>query len=53
MDRVFDWLILALYVAVVFLLVRPKSQGPALVQKFTDGVVNIVRSVTGGGSWSG
>lgn len=52
-DRLFDWLILALYVAVVFVLVRPKSQGPVLVGKFTDGIVNIMKAATGGGSWSG
>lgn len=53
MDRVFDWLILVLYVAIIFVMVRPKSQGPALVGKFTDGIVNIVKAATGGGTWSG
>lgn len=53
MDRVFDWLMLALYVAILFLLVRPKSQGPVLVDKFTTGIVNIMKAATGGGTWSG
>lgn len=51
MHRFFDWLILALYVAIVFLLVRPKSQGPALVEKVSAGLRGIFQDVTGGGGW--
>lgn len=52
-NRIFDWLILLLYVAVVFLLVRPGSQGPVLFDKVGGALVNLVNSATGGGGWSG
>jgi hypothetical protein len=51
--RFFDWLMLALYVAIIFLLVRPKSQGPVLVGKFGDLITGVMRAATGGGTWSG
>lgn len=51
MHRFFDWLMLALYVAVVFLLVRPRSQGPVLVEKSGNALIGLVREVTGGGGW--
>ena len=53
MHRFVDWLMFALYVAIVFLLVRPKSQGPSLVEKFSNGIIGIMKAATGGGSWSG
>lgn len=53
MDRFGDWLILALYVAIVFLLVRPGSLGPMLVERVTGGLTSIITAVTGGGGWSG
>lgn len=52
-DRLFDWLSLGLLVGALFLLVRPKSQGPVLVGKFADGIIGFAKAVTGGGSWSG
>lgn len=52
MDRLFDWLMLALVVAALFLFVRPKSLGPTLVGKVSDGVIGVIRSVTGGGTWA-
>lgn len=51
MHRFFDWLVLALYVAIIFLLVRPRSQGPALVDRTFNGITNVIKSVTGGGGW--
>lgn len=53
MDRLFDWLILLLYVAIIFLLVRPGSQGPSLVDTASKGLVGLVNAATGGGGWSG
>ena len=53
MDRIFDWLSLALIVAIIFLLVRPGSLGPRLVESAGGKVVDIVKAVTGGGTWSG
>lgn len=51
MDRVFDWLSLALIVAIVLLFVRPRSQGPMLVEKIGNSVIGVFREVTGGGGW--
>lgn len=53
MDRFFDWLMLLLYVAILFLLVRPGSQGPNLLDTFAKGIVSMMNAATGGGGWSG
>lgn len=53
MHRLWDWLILLLYVAIVFLLVRPGSKGPALVDTVGNTLTNLVNAATGGGGWSG
>lgn len=53
MSRIFDWLILLLYVAIVFLFVRPGSKGPQLVETTGKTLVDLVSSVTGGGGWWG
>jgi hypothetical protein len=53
MHRFFDWLMLLLYVAVLFLLVRPGSQGPKLAETFSNGIVSMMNAATGGGGWSG
>lgn len=51
MDRFWDWGILLLYVAIVFVLVRPGSQGPKLVENSGRSLVDLVKAATGGGSW--
>lgn len=51
MNRVIDWLILLLYVAALFLLLRPGSQGPVLVEKTGKALVDLVGAATGGGGW--
>jgi len=53
MHRFFDWLILLLYVAILFLLVRPGSKGPQLADTVGQTLVNLVNAATGGGGWSG
>lgn len=53
MHRLFDWLILLLYVAIVFLLVRPGSKGPQLADTVGDNLVRLVQAATGGGGWQG
>lgn len=50
-DKVADWFILLLYVAILFLLVRPRSQGPVILEKFFSGTRSLVTAVTGGGSF--
>lgn len=51
--KIGDWFILLLYVAILFLLVRPGSQGPKLIDTTGKSVIGLVNSVTGGGGWSG
>lgn len=43
----------AVYLAALFVLVRPGSQGPTLVGNVTSGMVNLIKAGTGGGTWSG
>jgi hypothetical protein len=40
------------YAIVLFLMVRPGSQGPNLVTASADGVSNVIKAGTGGGTWS-
>jgi hypothetical protein len=49
--KIGDFLIAIVYLAALFVLVRPRSQGPALVDSLTSGTVNLVRAATGGGTW--
>lgn len=51
MAKMWDFLIAVLFLAGIFVLVRPKSQGPKLVDSLTTGVTNLVKAATGGGSW--
>lgn len=53
MARWFDWLMLALVVSIIFLLVRPGSNGVKLVTSLGQQVVGIMTAATGGGGWSG
>lgn len=43
--------VLVVYLAALFTLVRPNSQGPVLVKNFTDGFSTIIKAATGGGSF--
>ncbi len=49
--RIGDFLVGILFLAGIFVLVRPRSQGPALVNGLTTGTVNLVKAATGGGTW--
>jgi hypothetical protein len=49
--KIGDFLIAIVYLAALFVLVRPRSQGPALVDSVTKGTVNLVTAATGGGTW--
>ncbi len=53
MAKVGDWFILLLYVALLFLLVRPGSQGPKLIDTTGKSLVSLINAATGGGGWSG
>jgi L-asparaginase/Glu-tRNA(Gln) amidotransferase subunit D len=39
-------------IAVIFVLVRPGSQGPTLVTGVSNGLKGLVTAATGGGTWS-
>lgn len=41
-----------IYLAVLFVLVRPNSQGPTLVTNVADGLSNLVNAGTGGGAFT-
>ena len=38
--------------AVLFVLVRPGSKGPSLVTNVSNGLSNLVKAATGGGTWA-
>lgn len=38
--------------AVLFLLVRPGSQGPNLVKTVSNGLQGLIGKATGGGTWA-
>lgn len=46
------WLVGLIYVAVLFVLVRPGSQGPSLITAVTGGMTNLMNAATGGGGWA-
>jgi hypothetical protein len=39
-------------IAILFVLVRPGSKGPALVTNVSKGLSNLIKSATGGGTWA-
>lgn len=53
MKQVGDWLMAVLFLAGIFVLVRPGSQGPTLVATFGNSIGRIVDAATGGQGWSG
>lgn len=52
MNRVTEIFILIVYLAIIFSLVRPNSQGPSLVKSFGSAFSGIISSATGGGSFN-
>jgi hypothetical protein len=40
------------YAIVLFLLVRPGSQGPSLVSKTGGALSGVIKAGTGGGTWA-
>ena len=53
MGKIGDFMIAVVYVAAIFVLVRPGSQGPKIVDSITGGTANLIKAATGGGNWSG
>ena len=52
MNKIGDWLIAVIYLAALYVMVRPKSQGPSLITSAGTAVQGIVSAATGGGTWS-
>lgn len=40
-----------IYLAALFVLVRPGSSGPTLVTNVSNGLTNLITAATGGGTW--
>jgi hypothetical protein len=53
MKNVTEILVLIIYLAIVFTLVRPNSQGPQLVTGIGTSLSSLINASTGGGSFSG
>lgn len=51
MHRFGDFLVGIVYLSVIFVLVRPGSQGPSLVNAFGNSTTGLVKAATGGGTW--
>lgn len=47
------FLIGVIYLSILFVLVRPGSQGPTLVSNVGSSLTNLIKAGTGGGTWSG
>lgn len=44
--------VLIVYLAMLFTLVRPNSQGPTLVKNLGDSLSGLIKAATGGGSFN-
>lgn len=51
MKNITEILVLIIYLAIVFTLVRPKSQGPVLVTNAGNAITGLVKAATGGGTF--
>lgn len=52
-DTAWEVIIGAVYIAIIFTLVRPNSKGPAVVNSILDALTDLVKSTTGYGSING
>ena len=46
------YLIGCVYLAMLFVMVRPGSQGPTLITNVSNGLAGLINAGTGGGGWS-
>lgn len=53
MHKVVDIAAGIIVLAGIFVLVRPGSQGPSMVETLTNGFTGAIKAATGGGTWSG
>lgn len=47
-----SFLLAVVYLAALFLLVRPGSQGPTVIGNVSNGLIGLINAGTGGGGWS-
>jgi hypothetical protein len=52
MNNITEVIVLIVYLAIVFTLVRPNSQGPGLVTAFGSSLTSLISAATGGGSFN-
>lgn len=52
MGKFWEWMTLGAYTAIIYVMVRPGSQGPDLVTRAFQGLAGLYSAETGGGSWS-
>lgn len=51
MKNIAEVITLIVYLAIIFTMVRPKSQGPALVKNSGDALTGLIKAATGGGTF--
>lgn len=51
MKNIADIIVLIVYLAIVFTMVRPRSQGPTLVKNSGDALAGLIKAATGGGTF--
>jgi hypothetical protein len=44
-------IVLIVYLAMIFVMVRPRSQGPTLVKNTGNALSGLIKSATGGGTF--
>ena len=52
MKHAAEIVVLIVYLAMLFTLVRPNSQGPSLVKNTGDSLTSLIKAATGGGSFN-
>lgn len=52
MKEIGAYAIMCVYLAMLFVMVRPGSQGPQLVTNVSNGLAGLINAGTGGGGWS-
>lgn len=52
MKNATEVVVLIIYLAIVFTLVRPNSQGPLLIKSFGSSLQGLITAATGGGSFN-
>lgn len=51
MKNITEVIVLIVYLAMIFVLVRPRSQGPSLVKNSGDALSGLIKAATGGGTF--